>query len=399
VKYPSPVKQQLWCLMTVFGLALAGGCAQHKKPTPVEGPVAVPSNSFVRQWANDLKLTNDAISEVHLRDDTVYLYTKNHLVYAMGRTGGELKYLAKPEISGGVLRPPLVLGDHIVYPSGSTIDVFNNVGKQLRTIELDKPTRGGAAGTGNTIYIGLDHTAGKGVVASINITKQYKVTNWELMTFGAVTPTPALYDKVIYAGSEDGKLYAVSEDRGGLWPLEGGTFSTQGKFVSDIKADDFGLYAANTDSQLYCLDRTTGKIKWRYYAGVALATSPIVTATTVYQYVEGTGIVAIDKTSGTFNRGIKWAVKNAVQYLSEDDAHVYVRRNDNRILAVDKKDGQVVFTSKKHPFEVFSTNTKDAMIFAAAPDGRISAIRPVLKEGEVGNLVLDLRLEPVALAQ
>jgi len=39
------------------------------------------------------------------------------------------------------------------------------------------------------------------------------------------------------------------------------------------------------------------------------------------------------------------------------------------------------------------------MIYASTPNGIVWAVRPVLKEGEVGNLVMDFRAEPIALAR
>src|SRR5207244_2774624 len=98
------------------------------------------------------------------------------------RSGGDLRYLAQPEISGGVLRAPLELGDRVIYPCGSTLEVFNNRGRPIRTVELEKPTRSGAIGSGHIVYIGLDHFGGTGVLASLDIDKPYRVINWELMT-------------------------------------------------------------------------------------------------------------------------------------------------------------------------------------------------------------------------
>lgn len=396
------MKQYLPCLIVLIATLAVSGCGNRRAPsTTGDKPLPLPTNSFGRQWINDIKVGNDPAAEIHLSEDTVFLYTRNHLVYAIGRSGGDLKYVAEPHISGGVLRSPLVLGERVIYASGSTMDVFSNRGKSLRTLELDKPIRSGAVGSGNTVYIGLDHTGGTGVVASIDITRPYRVINWELMAFGAVTPTPALYERVVYAGSEDGRIYAVTEERGAIWTLQDGTntFNTQGRFVSDLKVDEYGVFASNTDSKLYCLDRTTGRIRWQYFAGVPLKTAPVVTATMVYQYVPGTGMVGIDKVNGQINRVAKWAVKNGVQVLSEGPQHVYLRARDNRVLAVDKASGEVLFTSKGSPMEFFATNTKDAIIYGGSRNGTIQAIRPILREGEVGDIVMDLVPQPLALAQ
>ena len=87
-----------------------------------------------------------------------------------------------------------------------------------------------------------------------------------------------------------------------------------------------------------------------------------------------------------------------MQFLSEDQKLVYLRRRDGRIDAVDKMTGKVQFTSKTS-FDVFAINLKDSTIFAAMRDGRIFAIKPVVSEGEVGKMVLDWRQQPIAAAR
>lgn len=399
------MKQHLVYLSMAIGLAAigagGGGCSSfgnNGNGTTAQTPQAVPANSFVKAWANNLELRNERIDELHLRGDTLFAYTQDHLVYGIDRAGGNTKYLAQPQVSGGILRPPVPIAEWVVYPSGSTIDILTNRGRPARTIELDKPIRSGAVGERQHIYLGLDHYEGAGTVAKIDITRPYKVIDWELMTDAAVTPTPALHRGVLYVGSEDGRLYAVTNERGQVWALEQGKgwFQTQGKFVADIKADDTGVYAANTDSRLYSLDLQTGRIQWQYWGSAALKTAPVVTATMVYQYVPGQGIVGIDKLQGEFNRRPRWIIKDARQVLSEDEQNVYLRSRDNRILAVDKASGEVAFRSKGRQYDVFATNPTDATIFAATKDGQLAAIRPVLREGEVGVLVMVFPEEPVA---
>jgi outer membrane protein assembly factor BamB len=401
------VKQHLVYLSMVIALAAvgagAGGCGAwgNKQQAKTNGSQPVPANSFVQGWANDLHLRKERVDELHLRGDTLFVYTDNHLVYGVDRAGGNTKYLAQPQVSGGILRPPLPVGEWVVYPSGSTIDILTNRGRPARTIELEKPIRSGAVGDATKIYIGLDHYEGAGTVAKIDISRPYKVIDWELMTEAAVSPTPALHKRILYIGSEDGRIYAVSDERGQVWSLEEGKgwFQTQGKFVSDIKVDDTGVYASNTDSKLYCLDPQTGRIRWQYWGSAALKTAPVVTATMVYQLVPGQGIVGLDKLQGEFNRKPRWIIKDARQVLSEDEQNVYLRRRDNRLMAVNKQSGEVVFTSKGNAYTTFATNPNDGIIFAGTKDGHLVAVRPVLREGEVGVIVRDLRAEPIAAAK
>jgi len=246
--------------MTGLALAIASaaGCAKTDK-TPKKPDIdAIPAGNFARNWQELLNLKSDAADRLYVRGDNVFLYTKGNVAYVMNRTGGNLKFINRVEVSGGTLRPPVIMGTAIVYPSGSTIEIYNDRGLPIKTIPLEKPTRSGGVAIAQNLYIGLDHTGGAGVLANIDVNLQYRWVRWELMTFGAMTPTPATFDRVIFYASEDGTLGACNEERAGVWPLKNGVFKTLGKFVSDVKVDDFGVYASNTDTKLYCLDRITG---------------------------------------------------------------------------------------------------------------------------------------------
>src|SRR5687768_3092309 len=71
------VKQHLVYLSMVIGLAAlgGGGCGAfggNGGNGVTSAPQAVPANSFVRAWQNDLKLGKDPVDEMHLRGDTLF---------------------------------------------------------------------------------------------------------------------------------------------------------------------------------------------------------------------------------------------------------------------------------------------------------------------------------------
>jgi outer membrane protein assembly factor BamB len=255
--------------------------------------------------------------------------------------------------------------------------------------------RSPAVGSGNTIYVGADFARGSRFIA-IDISKPYRhAPKWWFVTDGGVSASPALFQQQLFLGSEGNRVYAVTEDRKPVWPLEGFSFMTAGRILADVKADELGVYVASTDTKLYCLDRNKGKIQWQYYAQHPLTTPPIVTATTVYQAVPDLGLAAIDKTAGSYNRNALWVSQSVTQVLSDDALNVYGRLADNSIVAIDKKTGQQLFRSQRHDFAIFATNTADATIFAATKDGKVYAITPVLKGGSMGEIVL--REQPLPL--
>ncbi len=391
-------KQLVW-LMT--GVLMVTGC----RTTPKEGatsPVgALPAGSFARNWTAPLGLKSDAIREVNISSNRVFAYTNGNQSCVIDRASGHIEFFNNVDVSGGVLRAPVILGDYLIYPTSSSIEIFSQNGRSLKSLPLESPTSASGVGLGNMVYIGVNKLGGYGRLVAIDITRKTGVPRWSVLTRGAIVGRPAIYEKTIFAGSEDGNLVALTDDGTPGWPgLPGNVFSTRGGFMSDITADETGVYASNTDTKLYVLDRVSGRIKWQYFSSAALKTPPAVTPTMVYQWVPGKGMTGIDKLNGGYNREPRWTVPDAVQFLSEDEANAYLRRRDNTILAVDKATGNVQFRSKGRGFQFFATNTTDALIYASTKDGIVVAIRPVIAAGETGEIVMKLvPVEPLAMAQ
>jgi outer membrane protein assembly factor BamB len=387
------LKKQLIRLAICVAVVVSGCRSTPPRPETI-GPVG--PGSFVRAWKADLGTGGESFKQIFLRDNWLFLYTQRNTSYVVTRTGGEARFIQDIKTTGGILRPPIVLADKFVYPTATTLEIYNLHGRHLRTLGLPNSTHGPATGMGNTIYASLDYP-GAGRVGAVDLTRQFNVMKWELFTHASVRGAPAAHGDGVYIGSEDGTVYALGEDRTPMWAgLPGSVFKTYGRIVADMKADDFGVYVAAEDAKLYCLDRASGQVKWQYFGTDALVDAPAVTAASVYQYVPGAGVAAIDKTTGSYNRKPRWIAREGRQFLAEDEKNAYLRRRDNTIVAVDRLTGEPRFESST-PFDMYTTNEKDSMIYAATKAGRVVAIRPVVIPGQVGVLVMnDVSPEAVA---
>jgi outer membrane protein assembly factor BamB len=366
--------------------ALMVGCQSNSRQQM--STMVVPAQSFVRDWGTNLPVKDrDSITDLFIRGDTIFAYSKNNFAYAVNRTSGQFLYYNPITSSTTTLYPPVLLSDRVIYPCSESLEIYTLQGRKMDTIALGYSLSGPAVGKGERIFVG--NTSGvAGRFALVDVDREYGNTRWELETLSSVTAAPALYQGMVFIGCESGRLYAVDDDRSPVWNLEGGYFQTYGPIVADVKADDFGVYVASKDYKLYCLDRASGKVKWQYFGASALTTSPAVTKELVYQY-SSAGIAAIDKRKGEYNRKPRWIAADAVQFLAEDSQYSYLRRKDNVIMAVDKTSGETVFTSKRSDFTLFASNTESDMIYAANAYGNLMAIRPVLRPGTVGEIVLD----------
>lgn len=390
------------------GLSPVGGCTgrDSRGGDDARTEESLPLQTFARQWATDLALRGDALESLHVRPDSVYAHTERGRAVSLARDSGALEFSRPIKGGGTLLHPPVVMTEKmtlpsepdpttavpVVFPTASTLEVLEKgTGRFIRSVDVDFTIRSKAVGRDGMVYLGGAYRRSSRA-AALDIREPYVQVQWELMTpGGAVSAGPALWEDAVYIGSEDGSVYAVSAAaREPIWPLPDGVFKTGGAIVADLGVDADNVYVASTDNKLYALNRNNGRIRWQYYASSPLRAGPAVTSDTVYQYVPGTGLAALDKGAGEFNRKPRWVAEDATQLLAVDERNAYVRTRNNRIAAHDKKTGQRLFTSRRGDLRVFGTNLvkEDGIVYAATKRGRVIAVRPVLKPGSVGEVVM-----------
>jgi outer membrane protein assembly factor BamB len=403
-----------WLMRPALGLlAFAAGCQTVSKPPTI---VEAPAGSFIQKWAADLpQIKNDPIVALYLRGDTLYAYARSNQVYGLSASGGKLIFADTIVPPTAPLRSPTLLPDNkVVFPSADTLEVYDRNGRRLRSLPLNKPTHSGGVAVGYTFYVGLDSPTG-GRIAALDLTprvpteeqvkeaKRLNVsledeinrlsTKWEVLTISGIQSTPTFYQGVVYVATLDGEVFAINEGGAGIWSLPNGdhVFRADGPIKADLKADDLGLYVASEDGNLYCVDRGSGRIRWTYYAGAALDAAPVLTPTMLYQFVPGSGLVAIDRHPlGTAKA--KWINPDAVEVLSEDEHNLYAVDKDGYLVALDKTDGHRLFRGVRRDMTVFATSEtlgKSPQIYATASDGSLFAVGPVLRPGVMGLLVMN----------
>jgi len=101
---------------------------------------------------------------------------------------------------------------------------------------------------------------------------------WSFTTGGPVLIAPAVADGVVYAGSDDHSLYALTADSGELL----GSFATGGVIRSTPTIVDGIVYFGSNDNHIYALHAGTGQQMWKYDTGEWVQYSPTVGGGKVY---------------------------------------------------------------------------------------------------------------------
>ncbi len=253
-----------------------------------------------------------------------------------------------------------------------------------------------------TFYVGMDFKLG--CLAQVDVTQDILPVQWTFLTFGTVDGPVAVSENVVYCASEDGSVRACQEDRTPFWPLlPDSTFSAGSKIVSGVAVDGRSCYFATTGGKLYCLDKNTGRLRWQYFAGVDLSYGPQVTDTAVYQFVPGSGLVAIDKTTkmtiDNQESGVeepfhnpRWTLPGAGRILAEDAQFVYVvlgrPREVRGLAAVDKVTGAVAFATHRRDLVFVTSDPKGTLFYGITRGGLVVAMKPVVNPGSYGEIAL-----------
>ncbi len=127
---------------------------------------------------------------------------------------------------------------------------------------------------------------------------------WTFTTGGWVLTAPVVVGGVVYVGSYDGSLYALSAESGEmLW-----SFATGDAIRSVPTVVDGTVYFGSNDNHLYAVDAATGEELWRFDTGAWVQYSPAVGNGMVYFPARGEWdrtVHAVDTDTG----GVVWVAE------------------------------------------------------------------------------------------
>ncbi|MEK7467431.1 MAG: PQQ-binding-like beta-propeller repeat protein [Planctomycetota bacterium] len=185
----------------------------------------------------------------------------------------------------------------------------------------------------------------------------------------------------IYFASEDGHVYGYTSDGRKLID-----YRTERAIVCDLCLDiennaagkeTWGaLFAASTDCALYCFNRTSGELMWKYETGSELRTAPQVSGDVVYCYSRGKGMHAIDKKTGK----LLYIKTDAWFCLARGKDRVFLAApGADAVIAVEEKTGKELARASVSQFAHVVSDPRTRTVYLVTKDGFIFAA----KESEI----------------
>ncbi len=284
--------------------AVAGTAAKMKlSPTygPPTGTVSVTGKYF---GANDLVAIDFAGVQV--------------VVAQANRKGAFATQFRVPSITPPGKEPVVAVG----APSGKSAQKSFDVTTDSPKFHVDQPNGGK-----NLV---------ENVVGIQNI--QDLVKDWTYQTGMAVRSSPAIADHIVYVGSDDHDVYAISDTGSLKWAFEAGQ-----AVESTPEVSGGVVYVGSDDHNVYALTASNGAFKWSFGTGGIVRSSPSVDAGLVFVGSDDGALYALHASDGSmawmFQTG--GTIESAPAVYGGD---VYVTSTDGNAYSFVESTGQPVAT-------------------------------------------------------
>ena len=203
-----------------------------------------------------------------------------------------------------------------------------------------------------------------------------EMLEWRPQELGgpAVDPVAGL----VVVGTRDGWLHAYDADGERMW-----SFQAAGRFDAPPRVDGDLVYAGSADGRLYAIELATGRLRWKYEAQEEVGTTPVVAGGLVLVMTLQDTLVAVDAKTGAW----KWhhrretregfTIRGAAAALVSGALAVGAY-SDGTVAVLDLLSGTVKWERKVAPLgdfmDVDGLRVQGGRIFAAAYSGAIYAL-------------------------
>jgi eukaryotic-like serine/threonine-protein kinase len=299
---------------------------QQKQGIPAAAP-ATTSSHITPVWR--FQCEDEIRSSPVVADDTLYVGSYDHNLYALDVHKGELRW--KYTTEGGIPASPCVWKDRVLIGSEDRLlyAVSANAGRILWTCPTGGRIRSSARVEFEHAFFGSDD---KNLYA-VNAHNGRQV--WTFEAEGPIRSSPVVGDEIVYVGCEDGHLYAIDMQSGSQrW-----RFRTNRGITASPTLHNGLVVFGSTDWTVYALDETSGWAVWRFRTAQMVVGAASAADDMVYVGSVDGHLYALDASNGR----LIWKHATSSQIISRPaiaEKHIFVGTVDGHLLCLEKASGK-----------------------------------------------------------
>jgi outer membrane protein assembly factor BamB len=324
---------------------------------------------FKKFWQVHLPLEpGQEVATAFLLDDQLYIGTRDGYVYAIYGPTGTVRWMRKVTATGYLLKTPTHVADWVLFPTTNEVVAYDRVyGDGVFRHSVDFGMTTGVAADSERFYVGSD----QGFIYAFDLVERFRA--WRARTGSRPVGEVVVSEGTVFTTVEDGRLYAIrAEDKVARW--RSWPKLLRGAAVGPRVTDD-AIYVPGLGRSLYKFARDDGEQIWRARLSTALYEPVEVRGETAYVYTDGDGLVAIRTGAQRVDELIKWKVKDAHFFLTQDEKRVFALSRQQHLLVVDRETGAII---KRIFADGFTRGlaADDQTIYLVSDDGRLFCARP-----------------------
>ena len=253
------------------------------------------------------------------RDGLVFAASFDNNLYALDQDGN-LKWMTG---TGSSVASPPVLYNNIIYGGFSKyIHAIYTVNGSIKwTYSTDDWVESTPAIAQGMVFAGSND---KKIYAIDMETKKHR---WNYTTGGSIFSSPSVVNGVIFFGSRDNKVYALDSSNGNLkWSTKTGDWVRSSPAVFDNK-----VFAGSNDNSIYALNADNGDVIWKYPATGRVGSPLAGVRGTIYAGSDDGTIYAIGTGDGKLVA--KYAAGNGIISLALSDNMLFATSRDGSVYA------------------------------------------------------------------
>jgi len=200
-----------------------------------------------------------------------YIGCSDHFLYCIDSLGKKVVW--RLQTGKEVISSPLLYRDTVYFGSNDNKcrAVDAQTGKEIWLFETDGPVTSAPSVSGDVVLFTCEDSSIYALSTNQSLAEDQERLIWKYKTDGPVVSSPVVSEGLVYFGSKDGKIYClnlqgktVSEDSTSKTASKVWEFATEGPVISTPAVADGVVYIGSSDGCLYALSAAEGKLLWKY---------------------------------------------------------------------------------------------------------------------------------------